>query len=116
MLPCFATFAALARWPTPSRAGVSKSVRPSAALRRVPAATLAPIARSAGSLRREKETFAGVGMSADVALDGERGVVPAKSEAVAQRRRHGAIARDVRGVVQVALGIGSAVVDRGRNS
>ena len=58
-LPCFASFAAFARCPTPSRSGVSKSVRPSAALSRVPDATFAPIARSAGSLsarrRRSRE-------------------------------------------------------------
>src|SRR6476469_2285899 len=109
------TFVALARWPTPSRSGVSKSVRPSAALRRVPDATLAPIARSAGSLRRERETVAGTGMSADVALDGERDVVAAKAEAVAERGRDAPLARDVRRVVQIALRIGRAVVDRGRD-
>src|SRR3569832_1509212 len=114
MFPCFASFAAFARCPTPRRSGVSKSVRPSAALSRVPEATFAPMARSAGSLSRAKETFAGTGMSVDVAPDGERHVVPAESEAVADRRRHVAIARGVGRVIEVALGIRRAVVDRGR--
>src|SRR5450432_3855629 len=115
MLPCFASLAALARWPTPRRSVVSKSVRPSAADSRVPAATLAPMERSAGSVSRAKETSAGTGISAYVALDGERDVVAAEAEAVAQRRGDVAPARRVRRVVEVALGIGGAIVDRGRD-
>src|SRR5690349_16004725 len=95
--------------------GVSKSVSPSAAVSRVPSATLAPIARSAGSLSRAKDTFAGTGMSADVTLDGERDVVTAETKAVAQRGRHVPIARRVRRVVEIALRVGRAVVDRGRD-
>src|SRR5512140_747604 len=95
--------------------GVSKSARPSAAVSRMPAATLAPMARSAGSLSRARDTSAGTGISADVALDGERDVVAAESEAVAQRGRDVAVARRVRRVVEIALRGGRAVVDRGRN-
>src|SRR5450755_956107 len=71
--------------------------------------------RSAGSVSRAKETSAGTGTSAYVAPDGERDVVATEAEAVAQRRRDFASTRCVRRVVEVALRVGRAVVDRGRD-
>jgi hypothetical protein len=49
------------------------------------------------------------------ATHGERHVVPAEPEAVAQRHVDVALDGSVRHVVQVALGVGRPVIDRRRN-
>ena len=88
-----------ARCPTPSMSGVSKSVRPSAAVEPRARCDLRAD-RAQRRIRRDarSETFAGTGISAYVALDGERDVVAAEAEAVAQRGRDVAMARAMFGV------------------
>src|SRR5215211_1304927 len=101
----------------PSRSSLRNSETPSAIESRFPRAILSASGCSDGSLIRCGSSWTcGAGtVSLLEALYGERDVMPAKPEAVAQHRANRTRHRGVRRVVQIELGIGSLVVDRGRN-
>src|SRR5918993_1048190 len=116
--PCFARLTASARAPTPRMSGESKSVRASASSSRWPAATLSAIGRSAGSDTRGIGTSSGArtitATSLPELLHGERHVMPAEPEAVAECELHVTLGRCVRRIVEIALRIRIGVVDRRR--
>src|SRR5690349_9716898 len=87
----------------------------SASSSRCPAWSFSAMGRSAGSDRRVIGSSSGATLTAvslAVLADGERDVMPAEPEAVAQRVLDIAIHRLVRRVVQIAFRIWIRVVDR----
>src|SRR5215207_9195420 len=101
----------------PSRSSLRNSTTPSAIESRSPRAILSASGCSKGSLIRCGSSWTcGAGtISLLEALYGERNVMPAEPEAVAQHRAHRTRHRGVRRVVQIELGIGRFIIDRRRN-
>src|SRR5436305_11286058 len=115
--PCFALFTAFAIAPMPIMSGDSKSAIPSSVVSRSPTSTLSAITPNEGSLMsvRSRAMGAGISVSLPHAAHGERHVVSAESEAVAERDLHVATHRAIGRVVEIQLGIRVLVVDRRRN-
>src|SRR6476620_2705533 len=93
-----------------------KSATPSSNARRSPASTLSANGASAESLIRCRSSRTGMGKALLLeSFDGERHVVAAEAEAVAEDGLHRTIHCRIRRVIEVELGIGMLVVDRRRN-
>src|SRR3954470_18220567 len=100
-------------WPTPVTSGLSKRATPSWVVRRSPRSTLSAIGNSDGSMISERSSWTGTGTMSLLELsNGQRHVVTAEAEAVAQHRSHRATHRGVRRVVEIEPRLGSLVVDR----
>src|SRR5581483_9465861 len=99
-------------WPMPSRSPLRKRATPSSFERRSPRSTLSATAASVGSLIRRRSSAAGTGTSLLLEFfDGERDVVTAEAEAVAQYGAHRTVHRAIRRVVEIELRVGRLVVD-----
>src|SRR5678815_549506 len=100
----------------PVISSLRKSATPSSNDRRSPASTLSANGASAESLIRCRSSRTGMGTALLLeSFDGERHVVAAEAEAVAQDGLHRTIHCRIRRVVEVELRIGMLIVDCRRN-
>src|SRR5438874_1997609 len=99
--PCLARFAASAIAPRPMTSAVVNRVAPSAGESRSPCSILSASGTSAASLISRRSICATTGTVLRLEpLDGERHVVAAEAEAIAQRGRDGPFYGFVRRVVE----------------